>query len=50
MLARGETLESGMDVPGLGVIEPDADARDIITDNLLEINASTVDDLAEKGL
>ena len=50
LLARGETLESGMDVPGLGVIEPDADARDIITDNLLEINASTVDDLAEKGL
>ncbi|MGR3821913.1 MAG: substrate-binding domain-containing protein [Salipiger marinus] len=50
MLARGETLESGMDVPGLGVIEPDADARDIITDNLLEINASTVDELAEKGL
>ncbi|SDI46815.1 substrate-binding domain-containing protein [Salipiger marinus] len=50
MLVRGETLESGMDVPGLGVIEPDADARDIITDNLLEINASTVDDLAEKGL
>jgi simple sugar transport system substrate-binding protein len=32
------------------VVSPDAEARDIITDNLLEINKETVDELAAKGL
>ena len=50
MLVKGEKIESGTDIPGLGVVEPDVEGRDIITDNLLEINAETVDDLAEKGL
>ena len=50
MLVEGEKIESGTDIPGLGVVEPDVEGRDIITDNLLEINAETVDDLAEKGL
>ena len=50
MLVNGEAIEVGTDIPGLGVVEPDVEARDIITDNLLEINASTVDGLAEKGL
>ncbi|WP_022706235.1 MULTISPECIES: substrate-binding domain-containing protein [Paracoccus] len=50
MLANGQQIEAGMEVPGLGVIEPDFEQRDIITDNLLEINKSTVDDLADMGL
>lgn len=50
MLANGEEIEAGTDVPGLGVVEPDFDNKDIITDNLLEINAETVDTLAEMGL
>ncbi|MCT4577753.1 substrate-binding domain-containing protein [Donghicola sp.] len=50
MLANGETVEAGADIPGLGVVQPDVEARDIITDNLLEINKDTVDELAEKGL
>ncbi len=39
-----------MDIPGLGVVEPDFENKDIITDNLLEINKDTVDELADKGL
>lgn len=50
MLVDGTAIGAGMEVPGLGVIDPDVEGRDIITDNLLEINAETVDDLAEKGL
>jgi simple sugar transport system substrate-binding protein len=50
MLADGQTIEDGADVPGLGVVHPDVANRDIITDNLLEINAETVDALADKGL
>jgi simple sugar transport system substrate-binding protein len=50
MLVNGETLEAGMDIPGLGVINPNVEAKDIITDNLLEINEQTVDELADKGL
>lgn len=50
MLVDGEEIAAGMEIPGLGTIQPDIEGRDIITDNLLEINASTVDDLAEKGL
>ena len=50
MLANGEEIEAGTDVPGLGIVEPDFGNKDIITDNLLEINAETVDTLAEMGL
>lgn len=50
MLVNGETIEAGMDIPGLGVIDPDFEARNIITDNLLEINKETVNELADKGL
>jgi simple sugar transport system substrate-binding protein len=50
MLANGDAITAGMDIPGLGTITPDAETKDIITDNLLEINADTVDDLADKGL
>lgn len=50
MLATGQPIESGTDIPGLGVVEPDAENRDIITDNLIPINADTVDGLADMGL
>ncbi len=50
MLVNGEEIASGTEIEGLGVVEPDAATRNIITDNLLEINKSTVDDLAAKGL
>lgn len=39
-----------MDILGLGVIDPDFEARNIITDNLLEINKETVNELADRGL
>ncbi|TRD15592.1 substrate-binding domain-containing protein [Palleronia caenipelagi] len=48
MLVDGEEIADGTDIPGLGVVSPDG--SNIITDNLLEINASTVDELADKGL
>ena len=50
MLADGQEVKDGMDIPGLGVIHPDAATKNIITDNLLELNDTTVDDLAAKGL
>lgn len=50
MLADGQEIKAGEDIPGLGVIEPDVEGRDIITDNLLELNKDTVDGLADMGL
>jgi simple sugar transport system substrate-binding protein len=50
MLVNGEEITAGTDIPGLGVVQPDVANKDIITDNLLEINETTVDDLADKGL
>jgi simple sugar transport system substrate-binding protein len=50
MVANGEEIADGTMVEGLGAVTPDAATRNIITDNLLEINASTVDDLAAMGL
>ena len=40
----------GVDGLGLGVIEPDVENKDIIVDELVEINVNTVDDLAAMGL
>ena len=50
MLADGEEITAGQDIPGLGVVEPDFDRHVIITDNLLELNKDTVDSLADMGL
>ena len=50
MLVDGKEIKDGTDIPGLGVVKPDVATRNIITDNLLEINVDTVDDLAAKGL
>lgn len=50
MLVEGAEITEGTVIEGLGAVSPDAATRNIITDNLLEINATTVDELAEKGL
>jgi simple sugar transport system substrate-binding protein len=50
MLVRGEEIEAGMEIEGLGVVDPDFETRNIIVDQLVEINADTIDELAEMGL
>jgi simple sugar transport system substrate-binding protein len=50
MLVDGTEIKDGMEIPGLGAVHPDAANRDIITDNLIPINADTVDKLADLGL
>ena len=50
MLVEGEEITEGTTIEGLGAVSPDAETRNIITDNLLEINKSTVDELADRGL
>lgn len=50
MVVKGEAIASGATVDGLGVVEPDVENKDIITDNLVPINADTVDTLAALGL
>lgn len=50
MLADGTEITDGMEIPGLGKVSPDVENRDIITDNLVPINADTVDELADMGL
>jgi simple sugar transport system substrate-binding protein len=50
LLVDGTAITDGMEIPGLGVVHPDVANRDIITDNLLNINADTVDALADLGL
>ncbi len=50
MLVDGTDIAAGTDIPGLGAVQPDAAAKDIITDNLLELNKDSVDGLAAMGL
>jgi simple sugar transport system substrate-binding protein len=50
MIKKGEAIESGTDIPGLGVVEPDAKTHNIIVDALVPLNTGTVDGLAEMGL
>lgn len=50
MLVDGAEITDGTMIEGLGAVTPDPETRNIITNNLLEINKETVDGLAEKGL
>jgi simple sugar transport system substrate-binding protein len=50
MLVDGTEIAEGTDIPGLGPVSPDAEGRDIITNNLIPINVETVDGLADMGL
>lgn len=49
-LIRGEEIKDGDDIPGLGVVKPDFENRNIIVDQLVPINKDTVDELAAMGL
>ena len=50
LLLDGTAIVDGTDIPGLGVVTPDVAGKDIITNNLIAINADTVDGLADLGL
>jgi simple sugar transport system substrate-binding protein len=50
MLVKGTPIAEGTDIPGLGVVSPDAANKDIIQNSLVAINADTVDGLADMGL
>jgi simple sugar transport system substrate-binding protein len=50
MLVDGGKIEEGTDIPGLGKVSPDAATKNIITNNLIPINAESVDELAGMGL
>jgi len=49
-LVKGQEIGEGMEIPGLGVVNPDFDSRNIIVDQLVDINKGTVDELADMGL
>jgi simple sugar transport system substrate-binding protein len=48
MLVKGQPIKDGTNIPGLGVVHPDG--HNLIVDNLVDLNAKTVDDLAKLGL
>jgi simple sugar transport system substrate-binding protein len=50
MLVDGTAIADGTEIPGLGKVSPDAATKNIITNNLVAINADTVDGLADLGL
>jgi simple sugar transport system substrate-binding protein len=50
LLVDGTAITDGMTIEGLGVVSPDTTTSNIITNNLLEVNESTVDGLADLGL
>lgn len=50
MLIDGAAIKDGDKVEGLGVVHPDEKTHNIITDNLIAINADSVDKLADMGL
>lgn len=50
MLHKGEAIEDGTEIPGLGVVSPDFETNNIIVDALVPLNKDTVDELAELGL
>ncbi len=50
MMVDGTAVTDGMEIPGLGAVTPDVANKDIITNNLIPINAESVDGLADLGL
>lgn len=50
MLDKGVEIKDGMTIPGLGVVHPDFEKRNIIVDQLVELNKDTIDELAATGL
>jgi simple sugar transport system substrate-binding protein len=50
MIARGEPIADGMELPGLGKVKVDAGARLILAQKLQPINKETIDELVAMGL
>ncbi|MEZ5668272.1 MAG: autoinducer 2 ABC transporter substrate-binding protein [Alphaproteobacteria bacterium] len=50
MLYDKTEITDGMEIPGLGEVHPDFENHNIIVDQLVELNADTVDALADMGL
>ena len=48
MLAKGEPIKDGTEIPGLGTVHPVG--HNLIVDQLVNLNKDTVDDLAKMGL
>lgn len=48
MVAKGQPIKDGTNIPGLGAIHPDG--HNLIVDQLVDLNANTVDTLAKSGL
>jgi simple sugar transport system substrate-binding protein len=48
MVAKGQPIKDGTNIPGLGVVHPEG--HTLIVDQLVDLNAKTVDDLAKLGL
>ena len=50
LLHDGTEITAGMEIDGLGVVEPDFATHNIIVDQLVTLNNETVDELADMGL
>jgi simple sugar transport system substrate-binding protein len=48
MVARGDKIADGTNIPGLGVVHPEG--HNLIVDELVDLNKNTVDELAKTGL
>ena len=48
MVAKGEPIKDGTEIPGLGTVQPVG--HNLIVDQLVNLNKDTVDDLAKMGL
>lgn len=50
LLVKGTEVKPGMEIEGLGVVNPQPGSTNIIVDQLVTINKDTVDELAAMGL
>ena len=50
LLVKGEAITAGMEIEGLGTVNPEPGSTNIIVDQLVTINKDTVDELAAMGL
>lgn len=50
LLVKGEEIKPGMEIEGLGTVNPEPGSTNIIVDQLVTINKDTVDELAAMGL
>jgi simple sugar transport system substrate-binding protein len=50
MIVKGQPIQDGMELPGLGAVKVDAAARSILAQKLQPINKGTIDELVQIGL